>query len=182
VAKTSQRSVNESRRCRRSPGAAPNPHNRTVLGFATKSGKAASPSRVEKHRRLCSRQYRFAIGKRNLHPLLLVVAMLGDEPGAQQFEVAVQDDPVRLMSTASYLEAAIVIETRFGEPGGRELDLWLHRAGVDLVGVDADQAEVARAAYRRHGDGRHRAGLSDGDCFFLRMGDDQRRAPLVQGK
>ena len=70
------------------------------------------------------------------------------------------------MSTASYLEAAIVIETRFGEPGGRELDLWLHRAGVDLVGVDADQAEVARAAYRRHGDGRHRAGLSDGDCFF----------------
>lgn len=32
--------------------------------------------------------------------------------------------------TASYLEAAIVIETRFGEPGGRELDLWLHRAGL----------------------------------------------------
>jgi ribonuclease VapC len=69
------------------------------------------------------------------------------------------------MSTASYLEAAIVIEARFGEPGGRELDLWLHRAGVDLVAVDADQAEVARSAYRRYGKGRHRAGLNYGDCF-----------------
>lgn len=32
------------------------------------------------------------------------------------------------MSTASYLsylETAIVVEARFGEPGGRELDLWL---------------------------------------------------------
>ena len=67
--------------------------------------------------------------------------------------------------TASYLEAAIVIEARFGEPGGRELDLWPHRAGVELVAVGADQAEAARAAYRRYGKGRHRAGLNFGDCF-----------------
>ena len=69
------------------------------------------------------------------------------------------------MSTASYLEAAIVIETRFGEPGGRELDLWLHRAGVDVVAVDSDQAEAARVAHRRFGRGRHPAGLNYGDCF-----------------
>ena len=94
-----------------------------------------------------------------------LVAMLNDEPEAQRFEAAVEADPVRLMSTASYLEVAIVIETRFGEPGGRELDLWLHRAGVDLVGVDADQADVARSAYRRYGKGRHRAGLNYGNCF-----------------
>lgn len=94
-----------------------------------------------------------------------LIAMLTDESEAAAFERAVQDDPVRLMSTASYLEAAIVIETRFGEPGGRELDLWLHRAGVDLVAVDADQAEAARVGYRRYGKGRHRAGLNYGDCF-----------------
>jgi ribonuclease VapC len=94
-----------------------------------------------------------------------LVAMLTDEPDAQRFEAAVEADPVRLMSTASYLEAAIVIEQRFGEPGGRELDLWLHRAGVDLVSVDAEQAEVARSAYRRFGTGRNRAGLNYGDCF-----------------
>ena len=94
-----------------------------------------------------------------------LVSMLTDEPEAQRLEAAVAADPVRLMSTASYLEAAIVIEQRFGEPGGRELDLWLHRAGVDLVGVDADQAEVARSAYRRFGKGRDPAGLNYGDCF-----------------
>ena len=94
-----------------------------------------------------------------------LVAMLTDEPEAARFEAAVAADPVRLMSSASYLEAAIVIETRFGEAGGRELDLWLHRAGVDLVAVAAEQAEVARVAYRRFGKGVHRAGLNFGDCF-----------------
>ncbi|HWS93284.1 MAG TPA: type II toxin-antitoxin system VapC family toxin [Mycobacterium sp.] len=94
-----------------------------------------------------------------------LVAMLNDEPEAQHFEAAVEGDHVRLMSTASYLETAIVIETRFGEAGGRELDLWLHRAAVDLVSVDADQADAARVAYRCYGKGRHRAGLNYGDCF-----------------
>jgi ribonuclease VapC len=94
-----------------------------------------------------------------------LVAMLNDGPEAGQLEAAVEADPVRLMSTASYLEAAIVIETRFGEAGGRELDLWLHRAAVDLVSVDVDQADAARVAYRTYGKGRRRAGLNYGDCF-----------------
>lgn len=94
-----------------------------------------------------------------------LVAMLSDEPDAERFEAAVEADHIRLMSTASYLETALVIEARFGEPGGRELDLWLHRAAVDLVAVHADQADAARAAYRTYGKGRHRAGLNYGDCF-----------------
>jgi ribonuclease VapC len=94
-----------------------------------------------------------------------LIAMLSDEPEAERFEAAVEADHVRLMSTASYLETVIVIETRFGEPGGRELDLWLHRAAVDLVAVDADQTDAARAAYRKYGKGQHRAGLNYGDCF-----------------
>ena len=110
-----------------------------------------------------------------------LVSMLTDEPEAQRFEAAVAADPVRLMSTASYLEAAIVIEQRFGEPGGRELDLWLHRAGVDLVGVDADQAEVARSAYRRFGKGRDPAGLNYGDCFAYALAKVSGEPLLVKG-
>lgn len=94
-----------------------------------------------------------------------LVAMLGDEPEAARMEAAVEADPVRLMATASYVETAIVVEARFGEPGGRELDLWLHRANVDLVAVSAEQADAARVAYRRYGKGRHRAALNFGDCF-----------------
>jgi ribonuclease VapC len=110
-----------------------------------------------------------------------LVAMLNDEPEADRFEAAVEADRVRLMSAASYLETAIVIETRFGEPGGRELDLWLHRAAVDLVSVDADQANIARVAYRRYGKGRHRAGLNYGDCFSYALAKVSGQPLLFKG-
>jgi len=110
-----------------------------------------------------------------------LVAMLSDESDAEHLEGCVADDPVRMMSTASYLEAAIMIESRFGESGGRELDLWLHRASVDLVAVDADQAEAARAAYRRYGKGRHRAGLNYGDCFSYALAKVSGQPLLFKG-
>ncbi len=110
-----------------------------------------------------------------------LVAMLTDEPDAELLEARVAGDPVRTMSTASYLEAAIVIESRFGESGGRELDLWLHRASVDLVAVNADQAEVARAAYRQYGKSRHRAGLNYGDCFSYALAKVSGQPLLFKG-
>ena len=110
-----------------------------------------------------------------------LVAMLIDESDAPRLEEAVGADPVRLMSTASFLEAAIVIETRFGEAGGRELDLWLHRAAVDLVAVDVHQADAARVAYRTFGKGRHSAGLNYGDCFAYALSKISGHALLFKG-
>jgi ribonuclease VapC len=110
-----------------------------------------------------------------------LVAMLTSEPEAERFEAAVEADPALLMSTASYLETAIVIEHRFGEPGGRELDLWLHRAAVDLVAVHAQQADVARVAYRKYGKGRHRAGLNYGDCFAYALAKISGEPLLLKG-
>jgi len=94
-----------------------------------------------------------------------LVAILLDEPESAAFRAAVEADPVRLLSTANFLEAAIVLESRFGEPGGRELDLLLHVADVQIVAVDREQAEIARDGYRRFGKGHHAAGLNFGDCF-----------------
>lgn len=94
-----------------------------------------------------------------------VFAMLSDEPDAERFEAAVVADARRLISTATLLETSIVIESRFGEAGGRELDLWIHRAAVTTVAVDGEQLETARLAWRRFGKGRHKAGLNYGDCF-----------------
>ena len=107
--------------------------------------------------------------------------MLNDEPEAGGFEAAVEADHVRMMSAASYLETAIVIEICFGEPGGRELDLWLHRAEVDLVAVHADQADVARVAYRKYGKGRHRAGLNYGDCLSYALAKVSDQPLLFKG-
>ncbi|MFD4434226.1 type II toxin-antitoxin system VapC family toxin [Nocardia sp. NPDC058497] len=94
-----------------------------------------------------------------------VVTILTNEPEAACYEDAIAADPVRLMSTGTYLELSIVIEARYGEPGGRELDLWLHRAAVDLIAVHPEHAHRARTAYRNFGKGRHPAGLNFGDCF-----------------
>jgi ribonuclease VapC len=62
------------------------------------------------------------------------------------------------------LETGIVVEAKKGEAGGRELDLLLHRAQIEIVSMNADQAELARTAWRIYGKGNHPAGLNIGDC------------------
>lgn len=94
-----------------------------------------------------------------------LVAILLDEPDRADLTRAIADHPVRAISAATVVEAGIVVEARLGEAGGRELDLLLHRAGVVVVDVDTGQADLARAAWRRYGKGRHPAGLNIGDCF-----------------
>lgn len=95
-----------------------------------------------------------------------IVAIAMNEPEAAEFERKIADDPVRLISVASVLEIAMVIETRFGEAGAAEIDLWLHKAGVESVAVDGEQVDVARRAWRNFSKGRHSAGLNFGDCSY----------------
>ena len=94
-----------------------------------------------------------------------ILALLFNEPEADDIEVAIDEDPTRLMSVASGLEAAIVVEARLGAAGGREFDLLLHKARIELVAVTSEQMEVGRTAWRRFGRGRHEANLNFGDCF-----------------
>jgi ribonuclease VapC len=94
-----------------------------------------------------------------------VVALMSMEPEAARLAQAIEADPVRLLSVAALVESSIVLESRLGEGAVRELDLLLARAGVQLEPVTAEQAELARLAWRRFGKGRHPAGLNYGDCF-----------------
>ena len=94
-----------------------------------------------------------------------ILALLFNEPEADDVEIAIDEDPIRLMSVASGLEAAIVVEARLGAAGGREFDLLLHKARIELVAVTSEQTEVGRTAWRRFGRGRHEANLNFGDCF-----------------
>jgi ribonuclease VapC len=94
-----------------------------------------------------------------------LLAILQDEPERRAFNEAIEAADARRLSVVSFVEVSIVIDTRFGAAGQRDLDLFLERAGVELVPVDAEQARVARHAYSRFGRGRHAAGLNFGDCF-----------------
>lgn len=94
-----------------------------------------------------------------------IVAIFFNESDAPHYRERIADDPIRLISTATLVEAAMVVESRFGEAGGAELDLWLHKATVEVVAVTAEHADQARRAWRRYGKGRHPASLNYGDCF-----------------
>lgn len=93
-----------------------------------------------------------------------LVALLLGEPEAHALARAIAADPKRLISAVSALETAIVIEARKGPSGGRDLDLLLHRAQIEIMGMDAEQVQLARRAYEKYGKGRHPAGLNLGDC------------------
>lgn len=94
-----------------------------------------------------------------------LVAILGGEPEQQAFIAAIAQADLCLMSAASLVEASIVMEVRHGPSGVHALDHLLDRAGCVVVLVDAEQAALARDAFRRYGKGRHPAALNFGDCF-----------------
>ena len=94
-----------------------------------------------------------------------LLAILQDEPERRSFNEAIEAADARLMSVANFVEVSIVLEMRYGAEGVRDLDLFVERAGIQLIGVDVEQARAARRAFSRFGKGRHAAGLNYGDCF-----------------
>ncbi len=94
-----------------------------------------------------------------------LLAVLQDEPEREAFNEAIEAAENRVMSAASFVETSIVVETRYGSDGIRDLDLFISKAKIELASVDADQALIARDAFRRFGKGRHPAGLNLGNCF-----------------
>jgi ribonuclease VapC len=94
-----------------------------------------------------------------------VVAILKNEPERRKFNEAIEASESRSMSTASFVECSMILESRYGADGVRDLDLFIAKAQVSLVPVDEEQADLARRAYRKFGKGRHPAGLNFGDCF-----------------
>jgi ribonuclease VapC len=94
-----------------------------------------------------------------------VIAILLAEDDAERYTRAIEMAAQPRMSAASYVEAAVVIDNRGDVLARREFDRFIRRAGIEVVAVDLEQAEIARQAYRDFGKGRHPAGLNFGDCF-----------------
>ena len=109
------------------------------------------------------------------------VAILTGEPEGARFIECIEAADSLLSSAATFVETSIVIESRYGAEGLRDLDLFLAKAGVDIVPVDSDQALVARRAFGRFGKGRHRAGLNFGDCFSYALATTRAEPLLFKG-
>ena len=95
-----------------------------------------------------------------------LLAILQDEPERRALLEAIESADRRCLSVVNLVEASIVLEARRGPTAARLLDTLVERAGIDVVGVDREQGELARRAFARFGKGKgHPAQLNMGDCF-----------------
>ncbi|MEZ5935887.1 MAG: type II toxin-antitoxin system VapC family toxin [Alphaproteobacteria bacterium] len=110
-----------------------------------------------------------------------VLAILQREPENERFAASIEADPIRLISAVSVLEAGMVAEVRKGEAGALALDNLLLRGQFQTVPFDAEQAGIARFAFRRFGEGRHPAGLNFGDCAAYALASTRGEPLLFKG-
>lgn len=82
-----------------------------------------------------------------------LVAVLMGEPEQADVIRAIEHADICLLSAASWVEASIVIESRYGVAGLYHLDRFLARAGAETVAVGTAQARIAREAFQRYGKG-----------------------------
>jgi ribonuclease VapC len=110
-----------------------------------------------------------------------LLAILLDEPERRAFNEMIESAGTRSVTVATFVEASIVIESRFGAEGLRDLDTFVDRAGIELVPLDTEQAYAARRGFARFGKGRHPAGLNYGDCFAYALATVRGEPLLFKG-
>ena len=110
-----------------------------------------------------------------------VVAILRDEAERRTFNEVIEGAKRCLMSAVSFVEASMVMESRMGYDGLRDFELFVPKAGIEIVPVDVEQANIARGAFRKFGKGRHAANLNFGDCFSYALAKATDAALLFKG-
>jgi ribonuclease VapC len=110
-----------------------------------------------------------------------ILAVLQDEPERRKFNEAIEAAERRSLSTTSFVECSMILESRYGADGVRDLDLFIAKAQVAMVPVDEEQADLARRAFRKYGKGRHPAGLNFGDCSSYALAQALNEPLLFKG-
>ena len=106
-----------------------------------------------------------------------ILAIIADEPTADDLTVRIARAAVAEMSVVSYVEAATVLLARKISPD--RLDTLLVRLGISVVDVDVAQGRAAIRARIAYGKGTgHPAKLNLGDTFTYALAK-VRGAPLL---
>lgn len=95
-----------------------------------------------------------------------IIAVLFGEDDAESMVGALASNAGDVgISAATLVETRIVAEAKQGTAAAADLRTFLTAIDADIIAVDADQADIAAAAWMRFGRGRHPAALNFGDCF-----------------
>lgn len=111
-----------------------------------------------------------------------LIALLRAEPEAEALAQLLRSAPRRLLSAATYVELAAVVDGRGDPVLSGALDAWLAAWRIEVVPLSVAQGRVARDAYRRFGRGTgHPAKLNLGDCFAYALARDLGEPLLFRG-
>jgi ribonuclease VapC len=92
-------------------------------------------------------------------------ALWQNSPDASRLHTAIMRSPVRAVSSATVVEAAMALLAERMGGSDLELDALLRELDVVIVPVTEAQSHRAREAARTYGSGRHMASLTLGDCL-----------------
>jgi ribonuclease VapC len=111
-----------------------------------------------------------------------LVAILKDEPEADLLTRSLLIADVALLSAASFVEVAMVIDGRRDAVASHQLDNLITHARIRIEPVDEAQTVVARQAFRDYGKGSgHPAKLNFGDCFSYALSKAEGEPLLFKG-
>ncbi len=111
-----------------------------------------------------------------------IVAILKKEPDWLEFAKKLDVADSISISAGTYLEVSVVIGRQNDPIMNREIDSLMEEFDISIEPFTADQAQIARQAYRDYGRGSgHPANLNLGDCFAYALARAKREALLFKG-
>ena len=110
-----------------------------------------------------------------------LLAVIFNEPDEPRFAAALIDAPVLRMSVASWVEAAMVIDSRKSPRAKARFEDLIAELQMDLVPVSVEMAYRCRVAHADYGRGNHPAKLNYGDCFAYALAKETREPLLFKG-
>ncbi|GAA1918891.1 type II toxin-antitoxin system VapC family toxin [Microbacterium aoyamense] len=108
-----------------------------------------------------------------------LIALLQGEPTAEAIRSALKESESAAISAATLVEASIVADGTRDAVRSSRFDVMIDELSLQVVALTAEQARIARQAYRDYGRGSgHAANLNFGDCFSYALAAE-RREPLL---
>jgi len=111
-----------------------------------------------------------------------LVSIIYGETDSIPFSMMLDSTDTLRISAATFLETSVVVDARKNPGLSNRVEDLIERFKIVIEPVTAEQARIARQAYRDFGKGSgHRANLNFGDCFAYALARVKREPLLYKG-
>ncbi|OCQ99523.1 ribonuclease [Nostoc sp. MBR 210] len=110
-----------------------------------------------------------------------ILAIIYAEPEELIFIQLIDESEDCLLSSPGYVEASIVLGTKYGKQGVENLNLLITALSIIIVPFSVEQAQLASEAFLKFGKGRHPAKLNMGGCFSYALAKSINQPLLFKG-